>query len=76
MIDVLGAIARQSTHTAAPRDTSVTMVGVLVSPPDESLQAQVSLVGSEPITLPAGPRTMRGRPVSPSIRTCTVVTPV
>ena len=35
MIDVLGAIARQSTHAAAPRDTSVTMVGVLVSPPDE-----------------------------------------
>ena len=60
MIDVLGAIARQATHTAAPRDTSVTMVAVLITPPDESLQAQVSLVGSEPITLPAVASTYTG----------------
>lgn len=56
MIDVLGAIARQAGQAPAPRfgsDATITMVGVLVSQPDASYIARVSILGSEPIPLPA-----------------------
>ena len=56
MIDVLGAIARQAGQAPPPRlgsDSTTTMVAVLVSPPDASYIARVSILGSEPIPLPA-----------------------
>ena len=56
MIDVLAAIARQAGQAPPPRlgsDSTTTMVGVLVSPPDASYIARVSILGSEPIPLPA-----------------------
>ena len=54
-MDVLDAIARQAGHAPAPRagmDPSPSVVAVLVSPPDASYIARVSILGSEPISLP------------------------